>query len=702
MCVLFNGRTDGKDDKDKTTDPFYCPMCLLELRKTTPQKVPIRPRALDSADLPKTKLTDYLENRVTKALKKRREEDAKTAGKPLADIPTAEGIVIRQVSLIERQLMVRDKMLERYKESHKYPEEFRYRSKCLVMFQKIDGVSTLLFGMYLHEYDEQEPEPNNRRVYVSYLDSVHYFRPRQLRTLVYHEILVGYLAYVKQRGFHTAHIWACPPLKGDDYILYCHPEDQRTPKSERLRQWYVTMLIEAQKEGVVTEIANFYDEYWKKGNDANVLPYFEGDYWVGVAEEFIKDIEEDKKNKSGKKKAPNSKKGSKKKSGSSKHGKNGKKSTGADAVTDELLLKLGSVIEPMKDDFIVVKLQNYCHMCKKMILKGNRWKDPTTKTTAVQNPESLEYNLCDTCYEKQLTKPPKEQHPAGKQEVNPLIPVPVQVPEKCTDPYEVMECEFFDTRQAFLSLCQANHYQFDELRRAKHTSLMVLYHLHNPTAPAYIYVCNNCQSDITAGKRWHCDTCNDFDVCDKCNAKIKHEHKLNPIPVREASKEDSAKTKKARQERQRSIQLHMQLLVHASACKNEKCPSANCVKMKALLGHGSKCTLRATGGCHICRRIWALLQIHARQCRRDPCPVPRCKDLKDHLRRLQRQQQQMDDRRRAAATAHYREQAHAPAAGTTAVSAPSTAAAGGVAAAAASSTTTTMAQKGQKISKGHS
>ena len=103
------------------------------------------------------------------------------------------------------------------------------------------------------------------------------------------------------------------------------------------------------------------------------------------------------------------------------------------------------------------------------------------------------------------------------------------------------------------------------------------------------------------------------------------------------------------------IQLHLELLVHASGCVNQACPSANCSKMKALLKHGATCTMRATGGCHKCRRCWALLQIHARQCRQTEgapagrccryraCPVPRCRDLKEHLRWLQRQQEEKEE-----------------------------------------------------------
>lgn len=100
---------------------------------------------------------------------------------------------------------------------------------------------------------------------------------------------------------------------------------------------------------------------------------------------------------------------------------------------------------------------------------------------------------------------------------------------------ERISCDFFDTRHGFLRMCQGNNYQADTLRRAKHSSMMVLWHLHNPSIPAYAHTCNVCEADIGCNTRWHCETCYDFDVCVECAASVEHQHAL----VRLAGHEDT-------------------------------------------------------------------------------------------------------------------------------------------------------------------
>lgn len=79
----------------------------------------------------------------------------------------------------------------RFVENGELRGEFPYRAKALFAFEEVDGTDVCFFGMHVQEYGSECPAPNTRRVYIAYLDSVHFFQPRQYRTAVYHEILLG-------------------------------------------------------------------------------------------------------------------------------------------------------------------------------------------------------------------------------------------------------------------------------------------------------------------------------------------------------------------------------------------------------------------------------------------------------------------------------------------------------------------------------
>ena len=844
ICALFNTRQNKNQQSE-----YACPQCTIEERKQKNQLEGTSSTPM-AEDLPRTKLSEHLEKHVREKveafIEKKAEQKVSQEGCSLEDarekLQMGGAITIRQVTSMDRKLEVRERMKRRYAFKN-YPDEFNFRCKCIVVFQNLDGVDVLLFGLYVYEHDEKNPAPNTRAVYISYLDSVHYMRPRQMRTLIYHEILISYLDYVRRRGFATAHIWACPPLKGDDYILYAKPEDQKTPKDDRLRQWYIDMLLTCQQRGIVGKITNMYDLYFSNPkNDATVVPYMEGDYFPAEVENIIKDLEE---GKTGKKATSDGKKKDKKAKQKKKSGRQGTRSSGLDEEAlkasgifpdgtdsksvekggrDYVMMKLGETIQPMKESFIVAYLAWEGAKEEDMIVPPQiqeyraahniTWKlessegqnssstvhqsdtseekikgkvesplleasdppkakvspdvenetiseieppsdvsreEPTTQTvtrkedpTQEEEKKAEEGDLPEAMQdvEKSDDGPLKEQASSIPETDNTANKTPAEFGEKSKeseadvdmtdsngpsnenkpaevkssdtaessetstgvrdgkfaamaarmkrsldgtvkeekkeddkkddattvtvkdskgrivkvldDDEEELDCEFLNNRQAFLNLCQGNHYQFDMLRRAKHSSMMVLWHLHNRDAPKFVQQCATCSREILQGFRFHCPTCADFDQCQDCvrNPQVaKHPHPLKPIPV--ANGQGIEMTEAQRKERQRSIQLHMTLLLHAATCTSPKCPSANCTKMKGLLKHGSQCKIKVSGGCHVCKRIWALLQIHARQCKAKNCPIPNCNVIRERVRQLKKQQQAMDDRRRLEMNRHY-------------------------------------------------
>jgi E1A/CREB-binding protein len=245
-----------------------------------------------------------------------------------------------------------------------------------------------------------------------------------------------------------------------------------------------------------------------------------------------------------------------------------------------------------------------------------------------------------------------------------------------TDEDSPFESELFESRQQFLNYCQTTYSQFDELRRAKHTSLMILFLLHNPSAPKFVQQCGACYNDITHGIRHHCRQCSNFDLCEKCyepvtsgqwakkDPRFAHpaDHRFVAVNL-ETDKADGGETVTAA-ERMRSLKKHVELLEHAAFCAGRpECTLQNCQKMKDFLRHVTSCDITPKRDCKICKKILSLCTIHARFCSFDTgrsnrttmncCPIPFCDRLRDRNTRLRRQQQLMDDRRRQAQNELY-------------------------------------------------
>jgi E1A/CREB-binding protein len=73
------------------------------------------------------------------------------------------------------------------------------------------------------------------------------------------------------------------------------------------------------------------------------------------------------------------------------------------------------------------------------------------------------------------------------------------------DPDPFINCDLMDGRDAFLTMARERHYEFSSLRRAKFSSMSMLYELHNQGQDRFVYTCNNCKGHVET--RYHCTVC---------------------------------------------------------------------------------------------------------------------------------------------------------------------------------------------------
>jgi len=545
------------------------------------------------------------------------------------------------------------------------PPYFPAHTKCIGLFQKIDGIDVLLFAMYVYEYGQDCPPPNRRRVYISYLDSVHYFQPPSFRSVAYQSVILHYLRFVKKRGFHTAHIWSCPPTQGDEYVFYCHPTSQKIPQEDKLRDWYVDLIEKAKTEGIVVDTTNFYEEYFADaglsgpgGTTLNPmsLPYFEGDYIPGEIENILSNLSKEEKRNIPIPKPPSRRSGA-------KLGTRSNPGSLVNGVHDKIMERLGKAIYNMKENLMIVRLRSKAFAFA--VERGDdvsMWPDDEERIPVIKGKDSGVLN--------------NEKAPGGgnhgskfsdedldvKEGAFAIVPGPRVGTTEDKDPQ--FESELFENRQLFLNYCQMNNCQFDDLRKAKHTTMMVLFQLHAPTAPKFFKQCGVCRRDIANGYRYHCNICADFDLCDECYKPVctgawasrgqLYRHDTSHTFARISLKESDEATKSA-EERQKSLQGYLDVLVHAAHCPGPPiCKLSNCEKMKKLFVHVQTCNLTYVNGCKVCQRLVSLIFVHARSCDvRGSCPLPFCDKFRERNERVRRQQQLMDDRRRQAQNSFY-------------------------------------------------
>nr|XP_061778723.1 CREB-binding protein isoform X2 [Nerophis lumbriciformis] len=565
---------------------FVCDNCLKKSGKTR------KDNKFSAKRLQSTRLGMYIEDRVNKFLKRQNH-------------PEAGEVFVRVVASSDKTVEVKPGMKARFVDTGEMPETFPYRTKALFAFEEIDGVDVCFFGMHVQEYGSECSYPNTRRVYISYLDSIHFFKPRLLRTAVYHEILIGYLEYAKKLGYAQGHIWACPPSEGDDYIFHCHPLEQKIPKPKRLQDWYRKMLDKAFGERILHDYKDIFKQATEdRLTSANELPYFEGDFWPNVLEESIKELEQEEEerkkeentaatetpegtpsdSKNAKKK--NNKKTNKNKSSLSRANK---KKPGMPNVANDLSQKLYATLEKHKEVFFVIHL-----------------------------------------------------HSAPM--INTLHPI--------IDPDPLLSCDLMDGRDAFLTLARDKHWEFSSLRRCKWSTMCMLVELHNQGQDRFVYTCNECKHHVET--RWHCTVCEDFDLCISCYNAKGHEHQMVKwgLGLDDDNSQGGEASKSPQESRRLSIQRCIQSLVHACQCRNANCSLPSCQKMKRVVQHTKCCKRKTNGGCPVCKQLIALCCYHAKNCQENKCPVPFCLNIKHKLRQqqLQHRLQQAQLMRRRMAT----------------------------------------------------
>jgi E1A/CREB-binding protein len=247
ICVLY---VCNQDDDEQ----FFCNNCNDGVSVPT----------YNASELSHTNLSHHIENRVNSMLNEKK--------------INCSPITVRNIFSVIKTTTILPHTANWLSLNGYSPVQYQYRAKGIFAFQQHEGADVCIFGMYVQEYTDC-PAPNKNCVYINYLDSVNFFKPRNARTEVYQEIMLAYLQHVKALGFKSVHLWSCPPKVGMDYIFYRHPIDQKYPTQSKLNKWYNQLFDIAVERGILSTHCDLLTEVNSRNfNRMQKIRYFEGDF----------------------------------------------------------------------------------------------------------------------------------------------------------------------------------------------------------------------------------------------------------------------------------------------------------------------------------------------------------------------------------------------------------------------------------------
>ncbi|OXA57107.1 CREB-binding protein [Folsomia candida] len=452
-------------------------------------------------------------------------------------------------------------------ESHR---SLPYKNKMVIAFEKIGGVDIAFFSFIVQEYYSNCPGPNRNCVYLAYLDSVQAFQPHELRTQVYHTILLAYFKYVKLLGFKCVYIWACPPgpSSGYDYIFYSHPPAMKMPTLKRLKAWYTNLLRIGQGKGIITGHSNLLVDTMKN-NITRIadLAYFHEDHWI----DFVQ----------------------------------------------------GIIAHPPTTPTEGESMRCPKVRCRKMTpgkLKAKKFADEFNEFI---------YSVSD--YRMQCVL--REMKFRGDMflvaHLNDNIPGSTRT---IVDPDPELRCPILDSRDVFMLYLRQNHYEFSSLRRGKYSTMTIIYNIHmfDMVDRKKEILCNLCLAVIKYGY----DSCTNFHLCSSCLEKSgKHNHSMNEESMSSSTSELSSTSETYEVESWAGQDLTftevshiLKAVGHAITCQCViKGPS--CTLGQNLLCHLEKCA-KPRGTCIICVRIFSITCSHCSSCPDVKCELQVCRNVK--------------------------------------------------------------------------